>query len=48
MTSINSTQRRRRIRRMQELRAVFIDVLGVVGLAFAAMLLYVVLMMLSY
>ncbi len=48
MTYINSAERRRRIRRMQELRAVFIDVLGVVGLGFAAMLIYVVLVMLSY
>lgn len=48
MTYINSVERRRRIRRMQELRAMFIDVLGMVGVASAAMLLYVVLMMLSY
>ena len=36
MVSINSTERRRRIRRAQELRAAFMDFLGVVGLAFAA------------
>ena len=45
---VNSTERRRRIRRAQELRAIFIDVMGVMGLAFAAALLYMILMMLSY
>jgi hypothetical protein len=45
---VNSTERRRRIRRAQELRAIFIDVMGVMGLGFAAALLYMILMMLSY
>ena len=45
---LNSTERRRRIRRAQEMRAIFIDVLGVLGLGFAAALLYVVLVMMSY
>lgn len=47
MVSINSTERRRKIRRAQEMRAVFIDVLGVLGLASAAALAYVILMMLA-
>ena len=47
MVSINSTERRRRLRRAQELRAAFIDGLGVLGLAFAAALAYVILMMLA-
>ena len=46
MVSINSTERRRKIRRAQELRAAFIDGLGVLGLAFAGALAYVILMML--
>jgi hypothetical protein len=45
---LNSTERRRRIRKMQEMRAIFIDVMGVVGLGFAAALLYVVFVMMSY
>ena len=45
---LNSTERRRRIRKAQELRAIFIDVLGVMGLAFAFGLFYMILMMLSY
>lgn len=46
MVSINSVQRRRRIRRMQEMRAVFVDVLGVLGFMFALALGYIILMML--
>jgi hypothetical protein len=45
---LNSTERRRRIRRAQEMRALFLDVMGVVGLAFAGGLLYLILTMLSY
>jgi hypothetical protein len=45
---VNSTERRRRIRRAQELRAMFIDFMGVMGLAFAFGLFYIILMMLSY
>ena len=45
---LNSTERRRRIRRAQEFRALFLDVMGVVGLTFAGGLLYLILTMLSY
>jgi hypothetical protein len=45
---LNSTERRRRIRRAQELRALFIEFMGIVGLGFAAALLYMILTMLSY
>jgi hypothetical protein len=48
MMKVNSTERRRRIRRAQEMRALFLDVMGVVGLAFAGGLLYLILTMLSY
>jgi len=46
MVSINSIERRRKIRRAQELRAVVVDVLGVVGFTFALILGYIVLMLL--
>lgn len=45
---INSTERRRRVRKAQEFRALFLDVMGVMGLAFAFGLFYMILMMLSY
>ena len=45
---VNSTERRRRIRRAQELRAIFIDVMGVLGLGLALGLVYMILVMLSY
>jgi hypothetical protein len=45
---LNSTERRRRIRRAQELRAIFIDVMGVMGLGIALGLVYMILVMLSY
>lgn len=47
MVSINSVERRRRIRRAQELRAMFVDVLGILGFVFALMLGYVILMLLA-
>jgi len=45
---VNSTERRRRTRRVQEFRAMFLDFMGVIGLGAAAGLLYVILTMLSY
>jgi hypothetical protein len=47
MVSINSIERRRRIRRAQELRAMFVDVLGILGFVFALMLGYIILMLLA-
>ena len=46
MVSINSIERRRRIRRAQELRAMFVDVLGTLGFVFALFLGYIILMLL--
>jgi len=46
MVSINSIERRKRIRRAQEMRAMFVDVLGVMGFVFALLLGYIVLMLL--
>jgi hypothetical protein len=45
---LNSTERRRRTRRVQEFRAMILDFMGVIGLGAAAGLFYVILMMLSY
>jgi hypothetical protein len=45
---LNSTERRRRTRRVQEFRAMLLDFMGVIGLGAAAALLYVVLVMMSY
>ena len=47
MVSINSIERRRRIRRAQELRAMFVDVLGILGFVFALFLGYIILMLLA-
>lgn len=47
MVSTNSIERRRRIRRAREMRAVVVDVLGVVGFTFALILGYIVLMLLA-
>jgi len=46
MISINSIERRKRIRRAQEMRAMFVDVLGVMGFVFALLLGYIILMLL--